>query len=172
MKHLLTLASVCALAVSASAQTMYNWTLDTILPGYSGPPPFPDGQIGDGSGTLIRNNLGRVISMTGTVGGNAVSLLPVGTVVAGFTLDNVGPNAVLGGNLGFAVNGVNVVLYYPTGGPFKWATTEYGVGNMAFVQNNPVAVPEPETWAMGVVFGAVGVVTVGIRRRRAAQGQA
>ena len=143
------LGAIAALALSAQAQT-FNWMLTAS--GSYGP--------GNGSGQLTLSS-GVVTAMSGTVGGNSITLIPVNAFGnndnklpldssgLAFSISNYGNFKVVGllGGMTFFDNGID-------GGPAGFSYT---------------AVPEPSTWAVAGVFGVAAVVTVGVRRRQAAK---
>jgi hypothetical protein len=158
-KKMLALGAMASLALSAQAQ-LYNWTLTTQLPG----------SPGNGSGTLTLTS-GVVTAMSGTIGGENVTLLAPGTqlpvatpvVVSLVATDN---------NLPLNSNGIglNLPLYgilrlEANWGVQSWVKQNFVSGPATFTYT-PVPVPEPSTWAMGGVFGLAAVVTVAARRRQ------
>ena len=149
-KKMLALGAMASLALSAQAQ-VFNWSLTT-----SGP-----SNPGNGSGQLTLTS-GVVTSMSGTIGGLSVSLLAPNGYVGN---DNILPLTYNGISVGLSdASNVNIYAFpdqrwwsgNPAGGPHGSATFSY------------TPVPEPGTWAMGIVFGTGAVVTVGVRRRRQA----
>jgi len=147
-KQMLALTAITALALSAQAQ-LFNWTLTTSGSGNMGIP-------GDGSGQLTLTS-GVVTAISGTVNGNAVSLLGVGSLLSN---DNRLPlNNGLGMNI--ASYGVLVISNFELGGQLWFHNyTTQDRGTFSYT-----AVPEPSTWVMAGVFGVGAVVTVGMRRR-------
>jgi hypothetical protein len=147
-KQMLALTAITALALSAQAQ-LFNWTLTT-----SG-----SGNPGNGSGQLTLTS-GVVTAISGTVNGNAVSLLGVGSLLSN---DNRLPfNNGLGMNI--ASYGVLLISNFEEGGQIWFH--DYSTQNLGTFSYT--AVPEPSTWVMAGVFGVGAVVTVGMRRRQQA----
>ena len=117
---------VTALALSAHAQT-FNWTLNTT--GSTNP--------GNGSGTLTLTG-GVVTAMSGTVGGNHVTLLPPYSF--GFN-DNKLPLSASGISLN--VENHQQINVYGSGGSTFWMAKGGSGGGSASFCYTPV--PEPST---------------------------
>ena len=146
-KKMLALGAMASLALSAQAQ-LFNWSLTTSA----------GDDLGSGSGQLTLTS-GVITSMSGTIGVLSVSL--------------IAPNGFLGNdnNLPFNPAGFSVVLsdssnynIYDYSGLGRWSNGT----TSGYVTFSYTPVPEPGTWAMGIVFGTGAVVTVGVRRRRQA----
>lgn len=150
-KKMLALGAMASLALSAQAQ-VYNWSLTTL----------GSDNLGSGSGQLTLTS-GVITSMTGTLGALNVAGIwqPSGANDNKLPLTQKGFVAELDNGLFFTVfdpgAGAAWQGFYP---PF-WS----GSGNATF---SYTPVPEPGTWAMGIVFGTGALVTVGVRRRRQA----
>lgn len=150
-KKMLALGAIASLALSAQAQ-VYNWSLTTL----------GAGNPGDGSGQLTLTS-GVITSMSGTLGGLSVTLL------APYSFGG-NDNQLPVNFSGFAVqlsNTLRVNIYDVDGsaGVSEWSDDQSEEGTATF---SYTPVPEPGTWAMGIVFGTGAVVTVGMRRRRQA----
>lgn len=158
-KKMLALGAMASLALSAQAQ-LYNWTLTTLLPG----------SPGNGSGTLTLTS-GVVTAMSGTIGGENVTLLAPGTqlpvatpvVVSLVATDNKLPLNSNGIGLNLPLYGI--LRLEANWGVQSWVKQSFVSGPATFTYT-PVPVPEPSTWAMGGVFGLAAVVTVAARRRQ------
>ena len=152
-KKMLALGAMASLALSAQAQ-LFNWSLTTSA----------GDDLGSGSGQLTLTS-GVITSMTGTLGALHVSGIWQPNLFGGN--DNKLP-LTQNGFVAQLDNGVIVQVFDPGAGaawygfyPPFWS----GSGNATF---SYTPVPEPGTWAMGIVFGTGAVVTVGMRRRRQA----
>ena len=156
---MLALAAITSLGLSAQAQ-LFNWTLTT-----SGSPA-----PGDGSGQLTLSG-GVVTSMSGTVGGRTITLLPAGTVVFGSASnDNLLP--LDGNGLGIAIPdfGNTLLMYRPSffsivGTDTGWIRPSPLDFHQATFTYTPV--PEPQEYAM--IAGA-SLVGLALWRRRAQRG--
>ena len=166
-----------AFAVPARAATVtFDWTLAgpaTSLGGFGAP--------GSGSGTFTvttGTNGDLITGMTGEIGGNFVTLLPIGTSGSDDLLFPIGASFKGGvsvvdlDTLGIAVSTTLGEFHiFGDGSPFSSGTVSgndifeagpngFGVGTLAVA----AAVPEPSTWAMMLV-GFCGLGFIAHRRR-------
>lgn len=156
------LGALSALALSAQAQ-VYNWTLTSSDP-----------SLGNGSGQFTLTS-GVVTAMSGTIGGQSGTLMAPGFYGPN-QLWNVSNNYALYSAIGFLLPGRTYSgIYFNPGDPMslidpyvEWFDSTVA-GKIPINAFGVTPVPEPSTWAMGVVFGVGAMVTVGMRRRQAAK---
>jgi hypothetical protein len=167
--------ALTAIAVPAHATTMtFDWTL-------AGPGASLGGFAAPGSGTFTVTtgaNGDLITGITGAIGGNAVTLLPLGTNGSDDLLFPIGTSFTGGTSVvdldtsGIAVS-TTLGNYHIFGGgsPFSTGTLSgndidevgpggFGVGTLAVS-----AVPEPSTWAM-MILGLMGVGFLAYRRKQ------
>jgi hypothetical protein len=166
-----------AFAVPARAATVtFDWTLAgpaTSLGGFGAP--------GSGSGTFTvttGTNGDLITGMTGEIGGNFVTLLPIGTSGSDDLLFPIGASFKGGVSVvdldtsGIAVSTTLGEFHiFGDGSPFSSGTVSgndifetgpngFGVGTLAVA----AAVPEPSTWAM-MLLGFCGLGFIAHHRR-------
>jgi hypothetical protein len=166
-----------AFAVPARAATVtFDWTLAgpaTSLGGF--------GALGSGSGTFAvttGTNGDLITGMTGEIGGNSVTLLPIGTSGSDDLLFPIGASFKGGVSVvdldtsGIAVSTTLGEFHiFGDGSPFSSGTVSgndifetgpngFGVGTLAVA----AAVPEPSTWAM-MLLGFCGLGFIAHHRR-------
>lgn len=119
--------------------------------------------LGSGSGTFT--TLGNaaspelITSLTGTFGGNVMTLLAPGTYPGSAPNDNlfttVAPYFSFGG-VSFSAGGNNYNLY-GQGGGVRFCGITPGCGTTSVTSFEVGAVPEPASWTMLIIgFGAIG----------------
>jgi hypothetical protein len=169
--------TLTAFAAPARAATVtFDWTLAgpaTSLGGFGAP--------GSGSGTFTVTtgaNGDLITGMTGEIGGNSVTLLPLGTSGSDDLLFPIGTSFKGGVSVvdldtsGIAVSTTLGNFHiFGDGSPFSNGTVSgndifetgpngFGVGTLAVA----AAVPEPSTWAM-MLLGFCGLGFIAHRRR-------
>jgi hypothetical protein len=164
MKLLTVLAAATALTVAVPAQAaefLFSFTSN----------------FGNASGTFTTAGAASatptlVTAMTGTMGGNAITLLAPGAYPTGAPNDNLFSTAApyfSFSGLSFAANGLNYNLY--SQGGVRLCGQTVGCQNAAQFSGLTVSevtspVPEPATWAMMLLgFGLVGYVMRSRRQR-------
>jgi hypothetical protein len=171
--------ALTAIAVPAHAATMtFDWTLAGPASSLGG-----FGTAGSGSGTFTVTtgaNGDLITAITGEIGSNAVTLLPLGTNGSDDLLFPIGTSFTGGTSVvDLDTNGISVSTtlgdyhIFGAGSPFSIGTVSgndifetgpggFGVGTLAVS-----AVPEPSTWAMMLLgFACIGAMTY--RRRKSA----
>jgi hypothetical protein len=181
-QKMLTLSALFAgcvvMAAPANAATLtFDWILagpDASLGGF--------GTAGSGSGTFTVTtgaNGDLITAATGTLGGNAISLAPVGTSGSDDLLFPIGTNFTGGTSVvdldtsGIVFSTIDGAFHiFGDGSPFSVGTVSgndifetggnvgFGVGTMSVT----AAVPEPSTWAM-MILGFCGLGFMAYRRK-------
>jgi hypothetical protein len=175
-------AGCVAMTAPASAETLtFDWTLAGTAASNGG---FGTNGSGSGTFTVTTGANGDLITgVTGTLGGNAVTLAVVGTSGSDNLLFPVGTTFDGGTSVvDLDTNGIvletsptNAIRIFGAGSPFSIGTVSgndifetggnvgFGVGTMS-VTEVTAAVPEPSTWAM-MILGFFGVGFMAYRRK-------